>query len=69
MFEKGDKVKKIGGQQEFTVVGTGPGEFYTLQLGSDGASKQNVKGSELELVAKAKKPDSEPGFVPSRPIM
>jgi hypothetical protein len=28
-----------------------------------------IKGSDLELMAKAAKPDTGPGFVPSRSIM
>jgi len=70
MFELRDSVRiKNGGQEVFTIVQARSDGLYLIQLGNDGASIQWKKESELELVTKAKKPDSSPGFVPDRSIM
>ncbi len=47
----------------------GPADFFTTQIGNDASTIRPIKGSELELVAKAAKSDTGPGFVPSRSIM
>jgi len=52
-----------------TIVGIGPGEFFTTQIGTDASTVRPIKGSDLELMAKAAKPDVGPRFVPSRSIM
>jgi hypothetical protein len=70
MFENGDSVRIAGSDQEiFTIVGTGPGKFYTVQLGNDAATRKPVEEGNLELVAKAAMPDAGPRFVPNRSIM
>jgi hypothetical protein len=51
------------------IVGIGPGEFFTTQIGNDTSTVKPIKGSDLELMAKAAKLDTGPGFVPSRSIM
>ena len=51
------------------IVGIGPGEFFTTQIGNDASTVKPIKGSDLELMAKAAKPDTGPGFVPSHSIM
>jgi hypothetical protein len=70
-IELHDLVRVIGGnpREVFTVVGIGPGAFFTLQLGTDAATQRPVDASELELVKKAEKPEVEPGFVPGYSIM
>ncbi len=69
MFENGDTVRKAGSKEVLTITETRASQdLYKVQLGNDAAAVQYVKGSELELVAKAKKPDSEPGIVPDRSI-
>ena len=69
-FENGDSVRKIGSQEVLTIVETRLLEdLYMVQSGNDAASRQYLKGSELELVAKARRPDSGPAFVPKRSIM
>lgn len=71
-FNLNDKVKKIGQQDVFTVeeVRDNPSgeKLYWIQLGNDFATRVYAKESELELVEKAKKPESTPGFYPSRSI-
>jgi len=69
MIEIGDTVREIATQEIRTITGIGPGEFFRTQLGNDGASIKMFKADDLELVAKAPKPKTEPGFVPSRGIM
>jgi len=71
MLEAGDSVRiRDGGPAVYTIVGTrSPDDLYQIQLGNNAASVQWKKGSELELVVKAKTSDGEPGFVPTRSIM
>lgn len=69
MFEIDDTVREIATQEIRTIKGIGPGDFFRTQLGNDGASIKMLKADALELVAKAPKPKTEPGFVPSRSIM
>ena len=70
MFELGDSVRiKNGGPEVFTIVEIRSAGPYKIQLGNDGTSVQYKKESELELVAKAQKPNSGSAFVPTRPIM
>lgn len=69
MLEIGDLVCVFGSGETRRIVGTGPGEFFTTQVGNDGSTVKPIKGSDLELVAKANKPDPQPGFVPPRSIM
>jgi hypothetical protein len=69
-FEMGDLVRILGGDStEAKIVGSGPGTSFRLQFGNDASTWQQVDGGKLELVAKAKKPEIEPGFVPGRSIM
>lgn len=70
-FELGDTVRiKNGGPQVYKITqASTSGPIYLLQLGNDGAAIQWKKEDEIELVAKAKKPDGGPGLVPERGIM
>ena len=69
-LEMNDFVRIIGGDGKvFRIVGTGPTTFFKLQFGNDAATWQMVDGCNLELVEEAKKPETEPGFVPGRSIM
>lgn len=52
MFGIGDRVRIAGGKDMLTIVGIGPGTFYTVQLGNDGATRKSIEGDQLELVAK-----------------
>lgn len=69
MFGIGDSVRIVGGKDVLTIVGIGPGTFYTVQLGNDGATRKSIEGDQLELVVKAAKPDTDSRFVPKRSIM
>jgi hypothetical protein len=69
MFEIGDTVRLVGNGETRTIVGIGPGEFFTTQIGSDASTVKPIKGSDLELMAKAARPDAGPRFVPNRSIM
>jgi len=69
MFEIGDTVRVVGNGEMRRIVGVGPGEFFATQMGNDACTVKPIKGSDLELMAKAAKPDTGPGFVPSRSIM
>jgi hypothetical protein len=69
MIEIGDTVKVISSGEIRQVTGTRDPNMFTTQVGMDGATIWHHKESELELVAKASKPKTEPGFVPSRGIM
>jgi uncharacterized protein YodC (DUF2158 family) len=70
-FEVGDAVRvKTGGPKRWTIVGSRDTEpCWQIQCGNDGASTKWIKTDELELLAKGKKPESSPGFVPTRGIM
>jgi len=68
-FEIYDTVSIDGEQGAWTVVGTRSEGLYEVQLGNDAASKKFVGGAKIKLIAKAKKPDSGPGFFPGRSIM
>jgi hypothetical protein len=69
MFEIGDTVRVVGSGEMRRIVGIGPREFFTTQIGNDATTVMPIKGSDLELMTKAAKPDTVPGFVPSRSIM
>jgi ribA/ribD-fused uncharacterized protein len=69
MIEIGDTVKVISSGEIRQVTGTRDPNMFTTQVGMDGATIWHYKEGELELVAKAPKPKTEPGFVPSRGIM
>jgi hypothetical protein len=69
MFEIGDRVRVVASGEMRTIVGIGPGEFFTTQIGNDASTVKPIKASDLELIAKATKPETGPGFVPSRSIM
>jgi uncharacterized FAD-dependent dehydrogenase len=69
MFEIGDTVRVVGNGEVRRIVGTGPAGFFTTQIGNDGSTIRPIKGSDLELLAKAAKPDPVSGFVPNRAIM
>jgi len=69
MFEIGDTVRVVGNGEIRKIVGIGPGEFFTTQIGNDASTTKPIKASDLELMAKATKPETGPGFVPSRSIM
>ena len=68
-LEMNDLVRIAGGDSKvFKIVGIGPGTSFRLQFGTDASTWQQVDGSKLEIVAKAEKPQTEPGFVPDRSI-
>ena len=69
MFEIGDTVRVVGSGEIRKIVGIGPGDFLTTQMGIDASTTKPIKASDLELLAKAAKPDPVPGFVPNRSIM
>jgi hypothetical protein len=69
MIEIGDTVKIISSREIRHIPGTRDPDMYETQVGMDAATKWFHKGSELELVAKAPKPETQPGFVPTRSIM
>jgi hypothetical protein len=69
VLELGDWVRVPPDGEVRKIVGFGPGEFVTTQLGDDGSAVKRIKASDLELVAKATKPDGEEGFAPPRSIM
>jgi hypothetical protein len=69
MFEIGDTVRVVGNGEMRAIVGIGPGEFFTTQIANDASTVKPIKGSDLELLAKAAKPDPVPGFVPNGSIM
>jgi hypothetical protein len=69
MFEIGDTVRVVGNGEVRRIVGTGPADFFTTQIGNDASTVKPIKGSDLELMAKPAKLDTGPGFVPSRSIM
>jgi hypothetical protein len=59
-----------GEEGNWTVVGTRDLEpKFQIQLGLDGATIRFARSETLTLVQKAKKPNTEPGFYPSRSIM
>lgn len=69
MFETGDLVCVVSSGETRQIVGIGPGEFFSTQIGSDGSTVKPFKGADLKLVAKAKKRPVEPGFVPPSSLM
>jgi hypothetical protein len=69
MLEIGDTVRVVSNGEIRWIVGISPGEFFTTQIGNDAITVKPFKGSDLELMAKAAKPDTGPSFVPSRSIM
>lgn len=69
MFEIGDTVCDLGNGEIRKIVGVGPADFFTTQIGNDASTIRPIKGSKLELVAKAARPDTGPRFVPRRSIM
>jgi hypothetical protein len=69
MFEVGDTVRERGSQEVRIVTGIGPGEFFMTQIGRDAATVKPIRGADLELITKAPKSDTPPGFVPSSSIM
>lgn len=66
MFEEGDSVRVIGNGELRKIVGIGPGEFFSTQIGNDGGTFKSFKGTDLELVAKVTRPDTGPGFLPPK---
>jgi hypothetical protein len=69
MFEIGDTVRVVSNGEIRRIVGIGPGEFFTTQIGKDASTVKPIKGSDLELMAKAPKPDTGPCFVPNHSII
>lgn len=69
MFEIGDTVRVVGNGEIRRIVGIGPADFFTTQIGKDASTIRPIKRSDLELVAKAAEPDTGPRFVPRRSIM
>lgn len=69
MFELGDLVRVVSSGETRRIVGIGPGEFLSTQIGNDGSTVKPFKGADLELVAKAERRAAEPGFVPPRSLM
>ena len=64
MFEMGDWVRVVSNGETRKVVGIGPGEFFSTQIGNDGSTVKPFKGADLEMVARAERRAVEPGFVP-----
>ncbi|MFZ0278059.1 MAG: hypothetical protein WA899_02675 [Candidatus Sulfotelmatobacter sp.] len=69
MFEIGDTVRAVGSGEIRKIVGIGPGDFFTTQMGVDASTTKPIKASDLELMAEAARPETAPGFVPGRSIM
>jgi hypothetical protein len=72
-FALKDCVRKIGDQEVRTVekiheIPSGEAKYW-IQLGNDPATCVWAKETELELVAKAEKPQGEPGLAPSHALM
>jgi hypothetical protein len=68
MFEIGDFVRVVSNLEVRTIVGIGPGEFFTTQIGNDGATVKTIKAIELQLVEKARRPESGPAFIAPNPF-
>jgi hypothetical protein len=68
VFERGDRVRTSGSTDEWVIVGTRADDLFEIQRGNDGASKRVEKATNLELIAKPSKAESEPRFVPGRSI-
>jgi hypothetical protein len=66
MLEIGDTVRVVGNGEVRRIVGIGPGDFFTTQVGVDASTTKPIKASDLELMAKADRPETAPGFVPGR---
>jgi hypothetical protein len=69
MFEIGDTVRVVRSAEVRHIVGIGPGEFFKTQIGNDGSTVKPIKGSDLELVAKAARPETGPRFIPKNSSM
>jgi hypothetical protein len=71
VLEMGDNVSIQDKSGVWVIVGyRSAGEpHFEVQLGSDAATKHWENTDKLSLVQKAKKPDVEPGFYPSKSIM
>jgi len=69
MFDIGDTVHVVGNREIRRIVGIGPADFFTTQIGSDASTIKPIRGSDLELIAKATTPDTAPSIVPSRSIV
>ena len=69
MFEIGDTVRVVGNGEVRRIVGIGPGDFFTTQMGVDASTTKPIKASDLELMAKAARPNTGPRFLPRRSIM
>ena len=68
MFELGDTVRVVSSGETRKIVGTGPGEFFSTQIGDDGSTVKLFKGSDLVLVKKASRSDDGPTFVAPNPF-
>jgi hypothetical protein len=68
MFEMGDLVRVVSSGETTKIVGIGPGEFFSTQIGNDGSTVKLFKGSDLALVTKASRPDTGPAFVAPNPF-
>jgi hypothetical protein len=66
MIEAGDSVRVVSNGELRKILGIGPGEFFSTQIGNDGGTVRPFKGSDLELVAKARTPDTGPRFLPPK---
>ena len=68
MFEMGDLIRADGSGEIRRIVGIGPSEFFSTQIGFDGSTVKLFKGSDLVMVTKASKPNTEPAFVAPNPF-
>jgi hypothetical protein len=72
-FELKDRIRKIGEREVRTIEAAAQmrdGETkYWIQVSNDPASCVWAKESELELVAKAEKPQGGPGLLPGHSLM
>lgn len=68
-FENGDLVREIGHAQVLTVMQTRSDGICGIQAGNDAATLRWIHAEKLELVQKATKQESGPGFYPARSIM
>jgi hypothetical protein len=72
MFDEYDRVRiKDGGLEVWTItkiMNIAPKKYW-IELNGEAATGQWKAESELELVEKAKNPDTGSGFTPSQPIM
>jgi hypothetical protein len=64
----GDLVRVVSSRETRTIVGIGPGEFFSTQIAKDGSTVRPFKASDLALVAKANRPDTGQAFAAPNPF-